>query len=93
MPRTVCHAALLLATTVSPPLHSVMPLAAASDADHTEVVPPPPAMARVFDACEALPAALVAVTKQPTDVPPSALTVTYDEDVAPEMFAPPRCHW
>ena len=61
--------------TVSPPLLNVIALAAASVADQTEVTTPP-AIARVLDACEALPAALVAVTKHPTDVPPSALTVT-----------------
>jgi hypothetical protein len=89
-PRIVCRVAVVDAT-VSPPLVSVMPLAVASAADQTEVAPPA-AMASVFDACEALPLELVAVTRHPTDVPPSALTVMYVEEVAPEIFAPPRCH-
>src|SRR5213082_2683059 len=39
------------------------------------------------------PAALTAVTTQRTGLPPSRLTVVYEDAVAPAMLTPFRCHW
>jgi hypothetical protein len=71
--RIVCQLTAPLGVTVNPPLLSVMPAAVASAADQTDEAAA--AIARAFDVANPLPALLVAVTLQLTDVPPSALTV------------------